>query len=478
MHMRSARGSDAAHGNVMLGRQRDLDRTRDRLVAWLRTRKPGVSDVDLARLTAPKAGVSNETFLADATWREDGGVRTQSLVIRLEPTDFLVFPEYDLGRQVGVLRALAPTGVPVPHVLWHEDDRAVLGCPFYVMERVVGEVPSEVPPYHAFGLCLDASPERRATMWWSGVEMLARIHALDWQALGLAFLGVPGGGTDPLDRQLAYWERYLRWASPEIAQPILDAALAWLRAERYEPERVALCWGDSRLPNVILRDDRVAAVLDWEMAFLGDPEADLGWWLFMDWASSEGYGFPRLAGFPGVDETIQRYEAWSGHAVRHARWQEVFAAFRFGAIMARVAARLRAIGAALPVPDFETNNVCTQRLATLLDLPAPGAPRTATAIESSTVRVQFRLTGPGGADWYVVSERGRATRHDGVVEGADVTVTATAPDWEALQRGELDRAEAFLGGRLRVEGDLSLLMQLEDAIARATPAAPCAPARG
>jgi putative sterol carrier protein len=314
-------------------------------------------------------------------------------------------------------------------------------------------------------------------MWWSGVEMLARIHALDWRALGLAFLGVPGAGTNPLDRQLDYWEGYLRWASPDIPQPILDTALAWLRAGRYVPERIALCWGDSRLPNMILRADRVAAVLDWEMAFLGDPEADLGWWLFMDWASSEGYGFPRLAGFPGVDETIARYEAWSGHAVRHARFQEVFAAFRFGAIMARVAARLRAIGAALPVPDFETNNVCTQRLATLLDLPAPGAPRTTTAIDAATVRVQFVLTGAGGAEYYVVADRGTGTRHDGRVEGADVTVTASAADWDALQTGALDRAEAFLGGRLRVEGDLTLLMQLEDVIARATPAAPCAPDR-
>src|SRR5437763_35548 len=95
-------------------------------------------------------------------------------------------------------------------------------------------------------------------------------------------------------------------------QPILAHALAWLREHRYAPRHVALCWGDARLPNLIYRNDEVVGVLDWEMAFLGDPEADLGWWLFMHWATGEGYGFPPLEGFPGRGETIRRDEALTG----------------------------------------------------------------------------------------------------------------------------------------------------------------------
>jgi aminoglycoside phosphotransferase (APT) family kinase protein len=446
----------------MLGRQRDVESMHAALTAWLRAKRPG-DDLVLSPLVSPKAGISNETFLVEATSRG----RVERLVVRIEPTDFLVFPEYDLGRQARVMQSLAGSGVPVPRVLWLEHEPRHLGAPFYVMERIEGEVPSEVPPYHTYGMCLDATPERRARMWWSGLEALARIHALDWRARGLSFLGVPGPGGDPLDRQLAYWERYLRWVGGPL-QPILEAALAWLQARRYTPRRVSLCWGDSRLPNLIFRDDAVAGVLDWEMAFLGDPEADLGWWLFMDWASSEGYGFPRLAGFPGADETIRRYEELTGVRVEHALYQETFAAFRFGAIMARVAGRLRAIGAPTPTEDFETNNVCTQRLAELLGLPPPGGMRRETRVDRLTARVQFHLTGPGGGSWYVTSRDGEGTRHEGVVEHPDVTLTAAAADWEALQRGELDRAQAFLGGKLRIEGDLSLLMQLEDVISRAT----------
>src|SRR5207237_1193162 len=107
---------------------------------------------------------------------------------------------------------------------------------------------------------------RRARSWWSGLETLARIHALDWRALGLEFLGAPGPGSDPIDRQLAYWARYLDWTvRGRASQPILAHALAWLREHRYAPRQVALCWGDARLPNLIYRNDEVVGVLDWEM---------------------------------------------------------------------------------------------------------------------------------------------------------------------------------------------------------------------
>jgi aminoglycoside phosphotransferase (APT) family kinase protein len=445
----------------VLGRQRDLASMHAALTAWLRARRPD-EDLTLAPFVSPKAGISNETFLVDVS----APAGAERLVVRVEPTDFLVFPAYDLARQVRVMRSLAGSAVPVPRVLWLEQDPRHLGSAFYGMERIEGEVPSEVPPYHAFGPLLDATPERRARVWWSGVETLAAIHDLDWRERGLAFLGAPGDGTAPLDAQLAYWEDYLRWVGGP-AQPVLQAALAWLREHRYVPRRVALCWGDARLPNLIFHDDAVVGVLDWEMAFLGDPEADLGWWIFMDWATSEGYGFPRLAGFPGPEETIDRYAALTSARVEHPLWQEVFAALRFGVIMARIAGRLKAIGAPTPTEDFETDNVATQRLAVLLDLPAPGGGRReVTRLADVLVRVQFHLSGSGGGSWYVESRNGEATRVEGVVERPDVTVTAGAADWAAIQDGRLDRMQAFLGGRLQVAGDLSLLMQLEDAITR------------
>jgi aminoglycoside phosphotransferase (APT) family kinase protein/putative sterol carrier protein len=455
----------------VLGRQRDLEQVRQALAAWLRRRMPEASGLEVSALRAPKAGVSNETFLFGIDYRLDGTAKHERLVARLEPRDFLVFPEYDLGRQYEVMARLAGSGVPVPPVRWLERDPATLGGAFYVMDAVDGEVPSEVPSYHVYGWVHDATPERRTRIWWNGVETMARIHALDWRRLGLGFLGEPSSPCDAIDRQLAYWDRYLALVRAEgPPQPILDAGLAWLRANAYTPRRVALCWGDSRMPNMMFRDDRVAAVLDWEMAFLGDPEADLAWWLFLDWANNEGYGGPHLDGIPSAAETRARYAELSGCPVEQAHWNDVFAAFRYGVILGRVGIRMREIGASLPSDDWESNNVCTQALARLLELPPPGEERLTTSVgrrdAGAPVRLQLRLSGEGGSDWYVVILGDEATRHEGVADEADATLEADVADWRAVQAGDLDRLRAFMDGKLRIGGDLTLFMLYEAHITR------------
>jgi len=327
------------------------------------------------------------------------------------------------------------------------------------MRRIDGQIPSEIPPYHAFGFTLEMTHERRARVWWSGIEMLARIHAIDWQRHGLSFLEV--------DNQLEYYERFLNWARGDKPQPLLDAALAWLKAHRAPPRRIALCWGDSRLPNMIFRDSEVVAVLDWEMAFLGDPENDLAWWLFLDWSHSTGYGIPRLEGLPSREETVARYEELTQSKVEHLLYHEVLAAFRYGVITMKVARNMIAAGLPIASEDMETNNTSTQRLAALLDLPPPGGPaRPVTHVDQVTARVQFHLTGPGGSDWYVVADRGKGSRHDGRVSNPDVVFSMAAADWNAMQRGELNRTEAFLGGKIMIEGDITLMLQLEDLISK------------
>jgi aminoglycoside phosphotransferase (APT) family kinase protein/putative sterol carrier protein len=451
----------------MLARQRDLDAAQRQLNAWLAPKYPG-STVTVSPLKKPSAGVSNETLLFDAIVRANGRERTEHLVARLMPAGSPVFPAYDLAKQFRILQALGTSAIPVPEALWFEDDESVLGCPFYVMRAIAGEIPSEIPPYHAFGHCLEITPAQRAQMWWSGIETLAGIHALDWRKMGLSYLGVPGTGSDPIDQQVNYYEHFLKWAGGDKPQPVLEPALQWLKEHRYTPGRVALCWGDSRLPNMIFRDQRVAGVLDWEMAFLGDPEADLAWWIYLDWCHSNGYGIPRLEGLPSEEETVARYEALTGHPVEHLHYQKMFAAFRYGAITLRVVRLM--VEAKLPIAneDMETNNVCTQWLARELGLPAPGTTRAVTSIGDLTARVQFHLTGPGGKDWYIVAARGEGSRHEGRVDNPDVILTVDAEDWRAIQSGDLNRTQAFLGGKLKIEGEVTLLMQLEDLIAKLT----------
>jgi aminoglycoside phosphotransferase (APT) family kinase protein len=452
----------------MVSQRIDLSGKHPTILSWLQERRPQAADLAIASMERSGAGLSNETFFLDVRWEEGGQSKSEKMVFRFPPTGYPVFPSYDLSKQFRVMQLLAKTNVPVPEVRWFEEDEQVLGMPFYVMRFTEGIIPPEYPPYHSFGIVYDASPQQRAKMWWSGVEVMAKVHTLDWQALGFSFLGVPEEGTDPIDRELDYWENYLNWAKEE-PQPILEAALQWLRENKYAPKHVSLCWGDSRLPNIIFGPDNdVLAVLDWEMANLSDPESDLGWFLFLDWQHCEGYGIPRLEGFPSAEETVKRYEELTGRKVEHLHYNEVLAALRFGIIMLKLYKNFKRMGITLPAEDAELNNVCTQRLASLLDLAPPGErqKRETTNLEDVTVTAQFHLTGPGGGDWYVLCDKGKASRHEGLAENPNVTLSASAADWGAIQRGEMDRIQAWMGGKLTIDGDMALLLQMEDAIAR------------
>jgi aminoglycoside phosphotransferase (APT) family kinase protein len=364
-------------------RGRDLDLTRRRLTEWLAERLPEADSIHVSELTGPGAtGFSSDTLMFDLDTREGSREVHRELVARIQPTGFQVFPEYDLELQFGIQQALAPTGVPTARMLWREEEAGVLDAPFYVMERIDGRIPNDNPPYHMGGWITEIQPEERASIWWSGLEVLARIHRLDWKALGLGFLDERSSeeepGVTPLERHLDYYSSFLAWAWEDNPHPTCTPALEWLTRNRpRDPEPVGLCWGDARIGNMIFRDHRCVAVLDWEMARLGSPEEDLAWWLFIDRHHSEGVGVPRLAGFPGREETIARYEEWSGHRVRHLDYYERFAAMRFAVIMARLSKQMQAYGVLPPDSDFGVTNPCSRLLTLLLDLPDPASPERA-----------------------------------------------------------------------------------------------------
>lgn len=455
----------------MQARQVDTTDLQSKLAAWLQQKMPEARNLTLENITRSGAGFSNETMLFDAKWKEGRKFLTKGMVIRLPPRAYPVFPEYALVKQFKVMKTLGNTNVPVPKMLWLEEDPSLLGSPFYVMEKLTGTVPPEFPPYHTFGIYFNATPQQRAKMWWGTVENMAKVHMLNWKKLGLSFLGVPKRGTGPVDRQLEYLEMYLNWMKGEDSQPILEAALEWLKDHRYSPERVSLCWGDPRLPNTMYDEKTydVVAILDWEMSFLGDPEADLAWFLFCDWQHSAGYGFPRTEGSPSKEETIKRYEELTGHRVKNLFYQEIVAALYFSIIMAQIFKNFKKMGIAIPGESNEFNTVGHHRLADLLNLPAPAAPtRQVTKVDEVSVTVQFCLTGPGGGDWYLLCDKGKATKFEGRAPSPNCTLIVSAEDWGKMQRGELERFKAWTDGKLKIEGDMSLLLQLEDTISKFT----------
>ncbi|MEU4416663.1 phosphotransferase family protein [Nocardia salmonicida] len=321
--------------------------------------RSGFPDAESARVTnwsASPRGLATETFLFDL---ERADAEPVSLVLR-RPPEVALFPDYDLLRQVLVMRRLAETSIAVPAVRWLDRDDAKLGSPYFVMDRIDGSAPGDLPSYHSAGLYFDAEPADRAKMWWGCVDTIAEIHQLDWRTLNLDFLSFPKFGAAPLEQMIGYVDSALAWATTS-QPPALRRAVEWLRANLYEPEHVTLCWGDARMSNILYDTEfRVSGVLDWEIAYIGDHEADLAWMLFLDWACSEFQGTERLTGTPTREETIARYEERSGMKIRNLRYNEVLAAVLLSIPLLRMAHRLN-----LP-SEIDITAFCTQRVEQLL----------------------------------------------------------------------------------------------------------------
>ncbi|WP_329522267.1 phosphotransferase family protein [Spirillospora sp. NBC_01491] len=351
--------------------QRDPELTRRSLARWLDRHLPGVR---IPLLETPEtSGFSNETLMFDAAWTDPatGAARREPFVARVAPAHYQIFPEARFTEQYRLMRVLDErTGIPVPPIRWYEPSAEPLGAPFFVMGRVDGRVPTDMPPYHMGGWVTEVAPDERAAMWWSTLEVIAELHRLDVDALGLGFLDQPEWGATGLEQRLGYYEHYLHWAYDGPQETALDA-LAWLKANRPdEPGPPVALWGDARIGNVVFQRGAPAAVLDWETAALGAPEEDLAWFLFLDRHHSEGIGVPRLDGFPTPDETVARYEGLLGRPVRHMAYYQVLSGFKFAVIMARIGQAMIDFGWIGAGDAFPHDNNCTRLLARIL----PGGP--------------------------------------------------------------------------------------------------------
>jgi len=355
--------------------ERDPEETAAILTKWLRGRLGEETDARIGDVNAPaSSGFSNETILTTASWITDGERVEQGLVFRVHPTRHTLFLEADFMLQYKVMAALAnQPGVPIPALRFYEEDSAILGVPFFVMDRVEGRVPADNLPYTMDGWLLEATPAQQEELWWSGIETLAAIHRIDVDGLDLGFLSESRHGAPGLDRQMAYYREFLDWASKGSPQPTNEAVWRWLvENQPSESGPMVLSWGDSRIGNMIWDDDyHAAAVLDWEMASIGQPELDLGWWLYFDRQFSEGLNLPRPAGFPSHEATIESYESLIGRTVGDLEWYQVFAGFRFAVIMVRLSELLKGSDLLPPDSDMATNNLATQFTAQLLGLPSP-----------------------------------------------------------------------------------------------------------
>jgi aminoglycoside phosphotransferase (APT) family kinase protein len=315
--------------NIVVGQQpgrAEFDIAR--LASYLEGRLPFAHGrMDVSRIGG---GQSNPTYLL----RFDCG----SAILRKRPHGPTLPSAHAVDREYRVLSALSATPVPVPRTYFFEEDAEVIGTVFYLMEYLHGRV------FHDSALP-DVSPQERRAMYRSAIEALACIHAVTPREVGLESFGRAG---NYFHRQLARWSnQWEQSASGRI--PELDRVIEWLDAQMPpQSPGTSIVHGDFRIGNLVFHptEPRVIGVLDWELATLGDPMADLGYFC-MTWHSGpEEYGGINgleleALGIPGEDEIVAQYESLSHRPGLLKRFHLVFALFRFAVILVGIADRAR-----------------------------------------------------------------------------------------------------------------------------------------
>nr|MBA3822859.1 phosphotransferase family protein [Ktedonobacterales bacterium] len=278
------------------------------LTAYLAEHVPGDVDAPLGALRV-RGGHSNETFFV---WR--GADRW---VLRRPPLGDYLPTAHDVAREWRVISALAGTQVPVPTPILFCEDKSIIGDTFYLMSQIDGLVlRRRLPPWAD-------DPTTRRAIGLALVDALADLHTVDWRTAGLEGFGKPEGY---LERQVRRWASQLDGARTR-AIPALDTVTAWLAAHLPASPPATIVHGDYRIDNVMYADGlpvRIIGMLDWEMATLGDPLADLGYLLAFwreasdpppalsaqdDWRLVEAPGFPTRA------ELAARYAERTGRAI-------------------------------------------------------------------------------------------------------------------------------------------------------------------
>jgi aminoglycoside phosphotransferase (APT) family kinase protein len=288
----------------------------DRIAAYLQTKLPA-AEVRVSNLSRIPGGASRETWMFDAAWDSEGGEQSQAFVVRIDPPASLL--ETDREAEFAFYSSFWGTSVPVPRMRWLEADGGILGGPFFIIDRVLGcEGSTRAPQAPPF---LAAQPELARNLY----EILGAIATFDWQDAPCAKVAEAPTVETAWRKELDHWEGIIT-AQELSPQPIMRAAIRWLRANPPPPaQRISVVHGDYRVGNFLYREDgSIHAIVDWEMAHLGDPIEDLAWsfnesW---QWANKDG----RPGGIVERTKAIEIWERASGLRADPAavHWWDVF----------------------------------------------------------------------------------------------------------------------------------------------------------
>lgn len=289
------------------------------LRAHLDAQRPGMVAGELTA-DVVEGGRSNLTYVVG-----DGRSRW---VVRRPPLGHVLPTAHDMTREFRVISGLRDTAVPVPEALLLCEDADVVGAQFYVMSFVEGT------PYRTAEELARLGEERTRVIADALVDTLVDLHAVDPASVGLGDFGRPDGF---LERQLRRWKKQLD-ASRSRDLPGIEELHDRLAAAVPESGKPSIIHGDYRLDNVLVdRNDKISAVLDWEMSTLGDPLTDLA--LLVAYAERDKVSLQFVSnassapGYPTTDEVVARYAERSGRDVSQLNWYVSFAFFKLAVIL-------------------------------------------------------------------------------------------------------------------------------------------------
>ncbi len=291
------------------------------VAAWLSSVAPDAVD-GAFEATLITGGKSNLTYLVTDDSHE--------YVVRRPPLGHVLATAHDMGREFRVMAALEPTDVPVPGMVALCEDTAVIGAPFYVMDKVEGT------PYSRASQLEPLGADRTRLITERMVDTLVDLHAVDHQQVGLGEFGRPDGY---LGRQVSRWKKQLA-ASTSRELPGMDELVAHLDTHLPPGGEGTIVHGDFRLDNLLVADDQVTAVLDWEMSTLGDPLTDVALMLayqqLAEAAPSSGAvvtDAPLAPGYLDREAVLARYAAASGRDVSDIGYHLSLAFFKLAVIL-------------------------------------------------------------------------------------------------------------------------------------------------
>ncbi len=317
----------------------DFSQLEQPLLAFLQE-QTGQTNIKVENLQRLSGGASKEQFTFDLTWQATPGKQvTQALMIRMDPSESIV--ETHRLRECQILRAMWGE-VPVPEVLWIDPLGEKLGHPALIAGFLEGTVQPEKSEKMS-GVGMYFKPELRDALSPQFVDILAKIHNVDWAKKDLSTFDIPKkNSTQANEWAIGLWER--AWNEDTLsAHPIMEHALLWLKENMPLVENPVIVHGDYRSGNFMYSDQlSINAIFDWELAYFGDYHDDLAWASLPLFGGNDENGKLLASSLMPLDDFLARYEASSGNSVDLDKlfYYQVFSYYKISVIAAATSVRV------------------------------------------------------------------------------------------------------------------------------------------